>query len=278
MTRSTIRAGTAAALAALMSLLGCGGEMRKENTGAPLPALEQVSDAEWQRLAGRKLFFGHQSVGGNVMEGVQELLRANPRIPLRVVETSDAAQITTPGLYHGYVGTNGQPDTKLADFSRIAAAVGDSGAAMVKFCYVDVEGSTDAAALFGRYRQAVDSLRARHPALTIVHITLPLQVDPGTLFHWRTKLRGKQTPYRTLNTIRARYNQLMRETYGGREPLFDLAHFQSLLPDGSVGVVRVDGLDVEYLAQEWSSDGGHLNAAGRQRVAQAFLVALAKQQ
>jgi hypothetical protein len=258
------------------TLLGCGGEMRQQNTGAPLPALEEVSAAEWQRLAARRLFFGHQSVGGNVIEGVQELLRAHPEIPLRVIETNDPAAITGPGLYHGYVGTNGRPETKLADFSRIAGAVGDSGAAMVKFCYVDIDKDTDAAGLFARYREAVDAFRAQHPGVTLVHVTLPLQVDPGTLFHWRTKLRGAQTPYRTLNAIRARYNQLMRETYAGKEPLFDLAHVQSILPDGSVGVVRHDGLDVEYLAQEWSSDGGHLNEPGRKRVAQAFLVSLAK--
>ena len=120
------------------------------------------------------------------------------------------------------------------------------------------------------------SLRARHPALTIVHVTLPLQIDPGTLFHWKTVVRGKQTPYRTLNTVRARYNALLREAYAGKEPFFDLAHFQALLPDGSIGAVRAGGLDVEYLAREWSSDGGHLNAEGQRRVAQAFLVTLAK--
>lgn len=273
MARSTTRATTAALLAALVA---CGGEMRKENTRAPLPELAQVTAEEWQRLAARRLFFGHQSVGGNVIEGVQELLQANPAIPLRVVETSDPAQMTAPGLYHGYVGTNGEPDTKLADFARLAAAVGDSGTAMVKFCYVDVTAETDPAALFARYKAAVDSLRTRHPALTIVHMTLPLQVDPGTMFHWRTVIRGKQTPYRTLNAIRARYNRLVRETYEGREPLFDLAHFQSILADGSVGITSHKGLDVEYLAPEWTSDGGHLNEAGRKRVAQAFLVTLAK--
>ncbi len=272
MNRLTIR--PTAAL--LLALVGCGGEMRKANTGTPLPALEEVTAAEWQRLAGQTLFFGHQSVGANVMEGVAELLRAHPEIPLRVIETNDPARIAAPGLYHGAVGRNGEPDSKLADFGRIAAAVGDSGTAMVKFCYIDVDASTDAEALFARYRATVDSLRAKQPGLTLVHLTLPLQVDHGTLFHWRTKLRGKQTPYRTLNAIRARYNQRMRETYGGREPLFDLAHFQSLFPDGSVGVVRQDGQDVEYLAPELTSDGGHLNAIGRQRIAQAFLVALAK--
>jgi hypothetical protein len=270
---STNRATFAALLVALVA---CGGEMRKENTQAPLPELAQVTPEEWQRLAARRLFFGHQSVGGNVIEGVQELLQANPAIPLRVVETNDPAQMAAPGLYHGYVGKNGEPETKLADFTRLAAAVGDSGTAMVKFCYVDITAQTDPAALFARYKAAVDSLRARHPGLTIVHVTLPLQVDPGTMFHWRTVLRGKQTPYRTLNTIRAQYNQRMREAYDGHEPFFDLAHFQSILADGSVGRLTHKGFDVEYLAPEWTYDGGHLNEAGRKRIAQAFLVTLAK--
>jgi lysophospholipase L1-like esterase len=272
MTRATMLAAVAWAAA----LTGCGGKMRKENTGAPIPALEQVTPAEWQRLATRRLFFGHQSVGSNVIEGVQEILKANPAIPLRVVETSDPTAMQAPGLYHGYVGKNGEPDSKIADFSRIAAAVADSGTALMKFCYVDIEKDTDATALFTRYRAAIDSLRARHPNLTVVHVTLPLQVDPGTFFHWKTVLRGKQTPYRALNAVRARYNQLMRSAYEGREPLFDLAHFQALLPDGGLGAVRYDGLDVEYLASAWSSDGGHLNEAGRNRVAQALLVTLAK--
>lgn len=272
MTRST---GYLAA-AAVAVLLGCGGEMHRENTGAPLPTLDQVSAAEWQRLAGRTLFFGHQSVGGNIMEGVAEVLREHPEIPLRVVETNDPGRISTPGLYHGLIGQNGEPETKLAEFGRLAAAVGDSGIAMVKFCYVDVDGTTDAEALFASYRATVDSLHAKHPGLTLVHVTLPLQVDPGTLFHWRTKIRGKQTPYRTLNGIRARYNQRMRATYGGREPLFDLAHFQSLSADGTVGVVQHDGLEVEYLLPEWTSDGGHLNGPGRERIAQAFLVFMAR--
>ncbi len=269
------RATTAALLAALVA---CGGEMRRENRKAPLPELAQVTAEEWQRLADRRLFFGHQSVGGNVIEGVQELLRANPAIPLRIVETSDPVQMAAPGLYHGYVGKNGEPETKLADFARLAAAVGDSGTAMVKFCYVDVTDATDPAALFARYKASVDSLRARHPGLTIVHMTLPLQVDRGTIFHWRTVIRGKQTSYRTLNAIRAQYNQRMRQTYEGREPFFDLAHFQSILADGSVGMLSHKGLDVEYLAPEWTYDGGHLNEAGRKRVAQAFLVTLAKLQ
>lgn len=269
------RTKTLATIILVMSAAACGGEMRKVNAGTPLPALEQVTTAEWERLAARRLFFGHQSVGSNVIEGVQELLKANPAIPLRVVEATDPAQMTAPALYHGYVGKNEQPDTKLADFSRIVSGLADSATAMVKFCYIDINGGTDAAALFARYRATVDSLRAAHPALTIVHVTLPLQVDPGTLFHWRTKLRGKQTPYRTLNAIRARYNQLLRETYAG-QPVFDLAHYQSILPDGSVGAVSHDGIDVEYLAPEWTSDGGHLNAAGRERMARAFLVTLAK--
>lgn len=272
MTRVTTLAGALC----LAALAGCGGEMRMQNPRAALPALADVTPAEWQRLAERRLFFGHQSVGGNLIEGVTELLRDNPAIPLRVVETKDPAQMTAPAIYHAHVGANFDPDSKLADFARVSSSLADSSTALLKFCYVDIDAKTDPAELFGRYRRAIDSLRAAHPQLTIVHVTLPLQEDAGTVVYWKSVIRRQHTPYRTLNAIRARYNELLRAAYEGKEPVFDLAHFESLLPDGSIAAVSFRGDTVPFLAKEWTYDGGHLNEAGRRRIAQAFLVTLAK--
>ncbi len=267
--------GTAAFLV-LTLLLGCGGEMHEQTT-PPFLTLGSVTTAEWQRLASRRIFFGHQSVGGNVIDGVQELLRANPQIPLRIVQTADPAQMREPAIYHALIGKNEEPATKLSEFKRIVSAgVVDSGIAMLKFCYIDVSAETDPLALFAEYRRTVDSLRAAHPGLTIVHITLPLQIDPGTLFHWRTVMWGKVTPYRTLNGIRARYNSQLRATYGGHEPMFDLARLESTLSDGRIRSASYHGAPVPSLAAEWTTDGGHLNEAGRRRIAEAFLVMLAQ--
>lgn len=105
-----------------------------------------------------------------------------------------------PGLYHAAIGENGAPASKLAAFdSIVSAGVAASGVAMLKFCYVDITGDTDPDALFADYERRIETLRAQHPGLVIVHMTLPLQTDPGTLMYWRTVVRGKNTPWRELN-------------------------------------------------------------------------------
>ncbi len=268
-----------AALAALLCA-GCGGDMTDRTPGVTEPQLSSVTPAEWQRLAARRIFFAHQSVGANVMDGIAAVLKANPAIPLHIAEVASAAEMNGPGLYHKKVGTNGKPETKLAEFDSLSrAAFADSaaaGVAMLKFCYVDVKGQTDPNLLFEQYKAEVDALRAARPGIVIVHVTMPLWVDTGFIDHWGTIALGKATPIRQLNAARHRFNTLMRQAYGGKEPLFDLAAYEAIGPDGAISDYRYDGARVPGLAKAWTTDGGHLNDAAKQRMAEAFLITLAK--
>lgn len=242
-----------------------------------VPRLADASAADWARLASRRVFFGHQSVGGDILQGVAEVLASNPQLGLRVVESADPRAMSGPGLYHARIGENLVPDTKLAAFVQVAGAIDGAATAMVKYCYVDVTAETDAAALFTRYREAIETLRRGRPELTIVHVTLPLETDWGTYFHWKRVLRGQLTTHRELNSVRERYNALLRAAYAaGREPVFDLAQLEATASDGSLRTVRYRGQRVPVLAREWTHDGGHLNEAGRRRIAEAFLVTLAR--
>jgi len=271
------RLAPAAILAGTMSLLGCGRETGGQVTMFDVPTLDHVTQEQWRSLAARRLFFGHQSVGGNVMEGVRDVLTSNPQISLRVIETADPLHMKEPGLYHAVIGRNGAPDSKLLAFTKIVTeGIADSGTAMLKYCYVDITRHTDPDAFFKSYRGAIDSLRAAHPTLTIVHMTLPLRADRGTWHHVKTIVRGN-IPERELNLTRQRYNEMLRVTYGGREPVFDLAFFESRRPDGGAASVRYQGQEVPVLAREWTNDGGHLNPRGRRRIAEAFLATLASQ-
>jgi hypothetical protein len=242
-----------------------------------IPSLRDVTDEQWRRLAQRRVFFGHQSVGEDILAGVAEVLREHPAIGLRVVETDDPARMREPGLYHARIGKNYHPRTKLERFRELVpAAMADGGVALLKYCYVDVNGKTDPGALFEEYRREVDALRAAHPRLTIVHVTLPLETDWGTYFHWKRVIRNQLTTHRELNRLRLAFNERMRAAYGGREPVFDLAHLQSVGPDGTVQAVRYRFRKVPVLARAWTHDGGHLNEPGRRRIAEAFLVTLAQ--
>lgn len=270
---------TLVAAAASLALAGCGSDMPESPIAAPNTGFDQVSPAQWERLGGRTLFFAHQSVGGNVLDGVSEVLRGHPALPLRVVEVADAAGVQGPGIHHKKVGVNGKPATKIAEFDGIVRAVftdsATAGVAMLKFCYADMKPATDPDSLFAAYRQEVDALRAARPGIVIVHVTMPLWVDTGWIDHVGTIILGKATPIRALNAARHRYNTLLREAYLGREPFFDLAAFEATRPDGRPERHRYDGSWVPALAKEWSTDGGHLNEAARRRFAEAFLATLA---
>lgn len=272
-----LRRGYAAALALGLGLVACGGDPVPPIVADANPSLADVTAAQWQRLAERRIFFGHQSVGGNILEGVRAVLVANPQIRLRLVQSRDPAVISVPALVEAPVGRNTDPGSKAADFvAMLDEGVGGSdGVAMYKFCYVDVNAQTDPAALFQLYRESVERVRARHPELTIVHITMPLMtVDRSTRQVVRRILRGASQA--DIEARRVEYNRLLLEAYGGREPLFDLARLESTRPQGTRSYFLREGKPVFTLADEWNADGGHLNEAGQRFVGEQFLIFLAR--
>jgi hypothetical protein len=241
------------------------------------PSLGDVTPAQWQRLAERRIFFGHQSVGGNILEGVRAVLAANPQIRLRLVQSRGSAVISVPALVEAPVGRNTDPASKAADFvAMLDEGVGGSdGVAMYKFCYVDVNAQTDPAALFRLYRESVERVRARHPELTIVHITMPLMtVERSARQVVRRIIRGASQA--DVEARRVAYNRLVLETYGGSQPVFDLARFESTRRDGTRSYFLFGGRPIYTLADEWSADGGHLNEAGQRFMGEQFLIFLAR--
>ena len=261
----------------LVAATGC---KKEEGTAtmptSQLPQLADVDSASWARLAQRRIFFGHQSVGQNIMDGVAEVVTANPHIRLLVVETKDIDAMRAPGLYHGRVGRNAHPSEKEAEFASIAGGAFSSapGVGMVKLCYVDVGPDTDPAALFDSYQRRMAELSARHPGLTLVHVTMPVTTSESTRGYWKNKLLGRRTA-RDLNAIRNKYNALLRAAYVGHAPVFDLAALESTRADGSRAFFRRGADSVFTLAEEYTSDGDHLNDAARRMVAERFLIFLA---
>ena len=245
-----------------------------EASEAPRHDFAAVTPGQWQALASRRIYFGHQSVGGNIADGIQEVLAAHPEIGLNLVLARTLDSASGPGLYHARIGTNGAPETKAAEFESIVSA-GAPGVGALKYCYVDVTGDTDPDSLFASYQRRMAGLRERVPGLVVVHVTMPLVVlGEGRKDRLLNRLRGRATQ-RDLAAIRARYNALLRQAYVGREPVFDLARLESTRSDGSRAFFLRGGDTVHVLADEFTSDGGHLNAAGRRAAAEEFLALLA---
>jgi len=225
-------------------------------------------------LAGERIYFGHQSVGKNVLEGVQELSAA-AGVPLKIAEVAQAADLDGPALGHLFVPENGDPLRKLASFRHALGSGSRADIALVKFCYVDITADTDMRGLFDEYRRTIDELKRRNPRTTFVHVTLPLTTVQTGPKAWVKRLLGR-APYGTIQNVkREQYNALLRRTYAGLEPIFDLARVESIAPDGTLATVEWDGVVAPALAAAYTEDGGHLNQAGRLRAAREFVTVLA---
>jgi hypothetical protein len=249
--------------------------MTTSDNAAPLPTLQSVTAQDWAALAERKIFFGHQSVGNNLIRGVEEILAQNPQITLNV--NHSRAIGSQPGFYHAEIGRNEFPLEKFNDFAGVVSGGFDEsgGIAMVKLCYVDIHKQTDPEQLFAEYQRHVDALKSANPSLTIVHFTLPLTI----IENWKGVVRATLTRHATnreRNVVRHRYNELVRATYGDKDPVFDLAQLESTLPDGRTVRFRAGEEHVPLLAQEYTNDGGHLNERGRRFIAEQLLITLAR--
>ncbi len=238
-------------------------------------ARDSTLRSDLRRVAERRIFFGHQSVGMNLLDGLRDLA-TREGVALRIVDACPMG--VEPGtIAHAFLGENGAPMKKLADFARALAGGAAAGAdlALVKLCYVDVRADTDVDALFAAYRNAISEGQAASPGTTIVHVTTPLQTMEGG-----ARALAKQVLRRPLrgtshNAKREALNELVRREYVGKAPLFDLARIEATRPDGTVETSAWQGRRVRALVRAYSDDGGHLNVEGRRRAAAELAAVLA---
>ncbi len=43
-----------------------------------LPSIKGVPAETWQKLSQKKIYFGHQSVGNNIIDGIKDIMKENP--------------------------------------------------------------------------------------------------------------------------------------------------------------------------------------------------------
>lgn len=241
-----------------------------------MTSFRDVPDSAWAQLRARRIWFGHQSVGGNIMQGVAELAAADPRLGLTVKE--GAPTDSAPAFEHSAIGRNGDPGLKTDDFVSTleGGAARRLDIAFHKYCYVDIVDTTDVDHLFAHYREQMTKLESEYPRVTFVHVTSPLTMVQSGPRAALKKLLGQAPARYASNFKRERFNQLMRETYGPTGRLFDLAAVESTRPDGTRETIALAGRTAYALYPGYSSDGSHLNEAGRRRAAEQLLAMLAQ--
>ena len=227
-----------------------------------MTVIDETLKADLETLRGAQIFFGHQSVGVNILEGLRTLAR----------EAGIALEIGEAG-----VGENGRPASKFEDFARRAEAApaGSLQLMLVKLCFADFTPSTDARPLVEAYERAVQRVRKAQPAVRIVHVTPPLFRPPAGLKTSIKRLLGKSLWEEQSNARNAEFRGLLLAAFPG-ETFFDLAALESTRPDGTREQCEVGGQQIPMLWPGFASDEGHLNDTGRRVVAKAFAHTLAE--
>lgn len=265
----------------LLMLVGCSSDENTgpANLGSAVPEMK-LEKTKLEKLAKQSIYFGHQSVGYNIIDGVEDVLKESGKPDaMMVTEARDTQHAGTPGLMHSRIGENGDPLGKLKDFGNLMrGGMGNQvDIAMLKFCYVDIRGDTDVEQLFNEYRKEMTELEKEYPQTTLVYTTVPLRTVNQS---WKAKIRrllGMDVWGDDAAVKRNELNRMLRAEYEDSGRLVDLARWESQLQDGSLHQVELFGESYEALVPEYSYDGRHLNAVGAKHVASRMLDVLAKQ-
>lgn len=260
-----------------ISLMSCdsGGEMPEKTV--QFPSIKDVPASKWENLAQKKIYFGHQSVGFNIVDGIKDVMKENPQIKLNIVETANESDFKVGLFAHSKVGENKDPKSKIDEFARLMDEElgNNTDIAFFKFCYIDMIAGTDVGTVFSDYKNTMLRLRNAFPKTTFVHVTVPVRIVQTGVRVWIKKVIGRPIGGYDDNIKRNQFNELLRKEFRGKEPIFDLAKIESISPDGTRSAFSKDGETYYSLVPEYTQDGGHLNEKGRRIVAEQLLILLA---
>ncbi len=260
-----------------------GGEVMANNSESI--GLQKISSKQWDTLKRKRIFFAHHSVGYNIIDGVEVIISKNPEIDLNIVKIDLLENMPPQGkgvFAHGAAGANFDPRSKITDFSKwVENGIGaDADVAFMKFCFVDIGTRSDIQALFALYNENMAMLKERYPETLFIHMTVPLVSEKTGFSKVKHQLKGlvkgllgKNEYYE--NSKKYAFNQMLRQKYQGKEPIFDLAEVESTFPDGSRLISSDPNLPIESMVPAYTYDGGHLTGLGEKIVAEKFLVFLA---
>jgi hypothetical protein len=219
-------------------------------------------------VAKSRIFFGHQSVGGNILDGLKKIDNENK---INLITKDNMDNLPESFFMHFKIGENEKPKTKCDDFVGIIDSIHNNiDYAFMKICYIDINRNSDVEALFEYYKSNMDTLIKKYPEVTFLHLTSPLRFNAKGFGVWIRELLGRPNNSKLDNVKRNEYNDLLKSYYP-EDTIFDLAAAQSTYPNGKKEYFTMDGEKYYSLIEEYTNDGGHLTELGSKVVAQELI-------
>lgn len=239
-----------------------------------------LSQEQLDQLQSKRILFGHQSVGNNILDGIKKLTEFNAGLHLAIQEVNSPGLFQQPLFGHFFVGKNTDPKSKCDSFRKMM----DSGIgkkvdiAFIKLCFVDIQDTTNIEQVFNYYVETMKYLKNKYPGVTFIHVTTPLTTipdDPITKIKSLVKRIVKKPDWVYTSLVqRNKYNNLLLAKYDGKETVFDLATIESTWPDGHTQQFTYHRKDYYSLVPLYACDEGHLNNYGQIKAAKALVTLL----
>lgn len=179
-----------------------------------------------------RIYLEHASVGGNISGG------------LNTLQSMDSSYDRSNFVFlsRGNPGWQQKIDGLYDNITGNTPAASDYDAITMKYCYIDT------GAEFVYYRDRMLQLETLYPDTVFVWWTIPITTS------------GSQNA--------DNFNAAVRNyCIENNKILFDIADIECHSPDG-IKQTNASGYEIMY--SPYTSDGGHLNATGSERVARGF--------
>ncbi len=255
--------------------------LRTQVTGKPVSvlAIKDVPLEYWQNLATKKIFFGHQTVGADILDGIRKIDAECDFINLNIVEVNETAFSSGPVFLHAFIGRCPDALSKFSDFKKIMDGLAGEkiDIAFMKLCHADIKWEYDTDRIFSAYKKTIDELKVHYPQTLFLHITVPLCSKPKgeRILRETAKFFTARPSIWDDNQKRLQYNARLIETFSSTDPVFDLAVAESTDSQGFRHYVIKNGGKIFLLAPEYDIDIGGLNETGKRKIAEQFLIFLA---
>ncbi len=255
------------------ALLGCSEHRDDKMTVKDNMELKE----DLKALGQERVFFGHHSVGNNILAGFRQIVSENPEVQLNFLKWTDSLNLSQTFLVEGSVGKNGNPKSKYDEYIRIVEKLSRANLniALMKLCFVDITQQANVDQIFNEYVSTIELLKQKHPSITFVHITVPLTTEAGITRRIYRFLRGETVDYTADNSAREKYNEKLRKHFAS-DPIFDLAAIESTHPNMNRESGKGPSGTYYSLVKEYASDEGHLNDYGGRIAARELVRILAQ--
>ena len=113
-------------------------------------------DASIKAVGEKSFFFGHQSVGNNILAGIDDISKDNNH-KIDIIKSRVLNKPNKNAFLHDNVGKNKDPVSKINDFRELIenGIGGKVDGAFLKLCYVDINQGTDLNLTFQKYQTLI---------------------------------------------------------------------------------------------------------------------------